>query len=51
MQDPTDLLDQRLPVLSARDIDIAAPADLVCELLTDIGNWPGIRTWLPLGCG
>lgn len=37
-QDPADLVDQRLPIVSVSDI--AAPTDLVWDVLTGIDNWP-----------
>jgi hypothetical protein len=39
-QNPVDLIDQGQPVVSGREIEIAAPADLVWEVLTGIDRWP-----------
>jgi hypothetical protein len=43
-QDPAHLVDQRPPVVSVSDIDIATPSDLVWDVLTGIDNWP---SWDP----
>lgn len=43
-QDPAELVDHRLPILSVGDIDVAAPPDLVWDVLTGIDNWP---SWDP----
>jgi hypothetical protein len=43
-QDPAELVDRGLPVLSVSDIDVAAPADLVWDVLTGIDDWP---SWDP----